>query len=65
MILNKVLFCTGVLDLADSYCEVDLKNKCERLICQRVTVDNIVTLYAVANKYKTQVYIAMHSRSRA
>ncbi|XP_064394072.1 RCC1 and BTB domain-containing protein 1-like [Halichondria panicea] len=44
----------GILDLADSYCETDLKNKCERLICQRVTVDNAITLFAVAHKYKTQ-----------
>ncbi len=47
--------CAGILDLADSYCETDLKNKCERLICQRVTVDNVITLFAVAHKYRTQV----------
>lgn len=46
---------SGVLDLADSYCEAELKKKCERLICQRVTIDNVVTLFAVAHKYKTQV----------
>lgn len=49
---------TGLLDLADSYCEAELKNICCRLIWQRVTVDNVATLVAIATKYKVEVRIS-------
>lgn len=45
----------GVLELADSYCEKDLKKQCEKLIWQSVTVDNVATLMTLASKYKTSV----------
>ena len=45
----------GLLDLADSYCEAQLKQKCELIILQHVTVDNVAMLIAMATKYKTEV----------
>ena len=45
----------GLLELADSYCEKELKKHCERLIWQSVTVDNVATLMTLASKYRTSV----------
>ena len=42
----------GVLDLANSYCEQQLKRRCERIIRQGITVDNVAMLYATAIKYQ-------------
>ena len=46
---------TGLLDLATSYCEERLKEKCEEVIKHSVTVDNTAMLYEVATKYKAEV----------
>ena len=46
---------TGLLDLADSYCEKQLKRICERLLWQSVSIDNVASLIAVADKYKAGV----------
>ena len=54
----KLLYLTlsaGVLELADSYCEKELKKRCEKLIWQNVTTDNVATLMTVASKYRTNV----------
>ena len=45
----------GLLELADSYCEKELKRLCEKLIWQGVTVDNVATLMTLASKYSTSV----------
>ena len=45
----------GLLDLATSYCEERLKEKCEEVIKHSVTVDNAAMLYEVATKYKAEV----------
>lgn len=42
----------GVLDLANSYCETQLKRLCEGIIKQGITVDNAVMLFAAAVKYE-------------
>ena len=42
----------GLLDLANSYCELQLKRRCERIIRQGITVDNVAMLYATAIKYQ-------------
>ena len=42
----------GLLDLANSYCEFQLKRRCERIIRQGITVDNVAMLYATAIKYQ-------------
>ena len=42
----------GLLDLANSYCEQQLKRRCERIIRQGITVDNVAMLYATAIKYQ-------------
>ena len=45
----------GLLDLADSYCESQLRRRCERLLRLRVSYGNVATLMAVAIKYKAEV----------
>ena len=42
----------GLLDLANSYCEQQLKRRCERIIRQGITVHNVAMLYATAIKYQ-------------
>lgn len=46
---------SGLLDLANSYCETQLKCLCERIIKQGITVDNAAMLLAAALKYEAQV----------
>lgn len=45
----------GLLDLADSYCEKHLKRRCERLLWQSVSVENVTSLISIASKYKAEV----------
>lgn len=45
----------GLLDLANSYCETQLKHKCEQIICQGISVDNVAMLYAAAIKFEAKV----------
>jgi len=44
----------GLLDLANSYCEQQLKRRCERIIRQGIKVDNVAMLYATAIKYQAK-----------
>nr|KAG5699291.1 hypothetical protein BaRGS_000493 [Batillaria attramentaria] len=44
----------GLLDLANAYCEVQLKHKCEQIICQGISVDNVAMLYAAAIKFEAK-----------
>jgi len=50
-----VFFTKGLLDLADSYCEVRLKKICEDLIKKSVSIDNVSNLLAAAIKYNATV----------
>lgn len=45
----------ALCELADAYCEAELKAHCERLMMHRVSVENVASLLAVASKYKTEV----------
>lgn len=45
----------GLLDLANSYCEVQLKKHCECIIKHGITVENVAMLYAAAIKYAAKV----------
>ncbi|PVD18761.1 hypothetical protein C0Q70_21313 [Pomacea canaliculata] len=45
----------GLLDLANAYCEMPLKRKCEQIICQGISVDNVAMLYAAAIKFEAKV----------
>ena len=47
----------GLLDLANSYCELQLKRRCERIIRQGITVDNVAMLYATAIKYQVSLLL--------
>jgi len=49
------VFVSGLLDLANSYCETQLKRLCERIIKQGITVDNAAMLLAAALKYEARV----------
>ncbi|XP_033122621.1 RCC1 and BTB domain-containing protein 1-like isoform X2 [Anneissia japonica] len=42
----------GLLDLANSYCEMHLKRMCERIIKQGICVENAAMLMAAAIKYE-------------
>ena len=44
----------GLLDLANSYCEEVLKEKCVELIRQAITVENAIMLYAAALRYSSK-----------
>ena len=44
----------GLLDLANAYCENQLKKRCENLIMQGITVENASMLYSTAIKYLAQ-----------
>lgn len=63
---NILVVILGLLDLADSYCEIELKKRCERLLWQRVSTDNVAVFLAVAAKYKAEVYVVLvHSATHA
>lgn len=55
MIVDQLFGCPGLLDLAEAYCESQLKGKCELAIQQQVSVDNVAMVIAMATKYKTEV----------
>ncbi|KXJ15070.1 RCC1 and BTB domain-containing protein 1 [Exaiptasia diaphana] len=42
----------GLLDLANSYCEIQLKKLCEKIIKEGITIDNAAMLMAAAIKYE-------------
>lgn len=42
----------GLLDLAESYCETELKRQCKRIIKQGITVESAAMLLAAAIEYK-------------
>ncbi|CAG5128531.1 unnamed protein product [Candidula unifasciata] len=44
----------GLLDLSNSYCEELLKMKCEGIIRQGISVENVAMLYAAAIKFGAQ-----------
>lgn len=46
---------SGLLDLANAYCEEALKRDCERIIRHGITTENAAMLYAVAIKYEATV----------
>ena len=46
---------TGLLDLANAYCELILKKLCEQIIKKGMTTDNVAMLYAAAIKFEAKV----------
>lgn len=46
---------SGLLDLANAYCEQQLKRHCEQIIKRGITIDNSAILYAAAIKYEAKV----------
>ena len=51
----SLLSIAGLLDLANAYCESQLKRVCERIIKQGITIENTAMLYAAAIKYEAKV----------
>ena len=41
----------ALLNLADSYCESQLKKLCENIIKKGISIENVATLLAAATKY--------------
>ena len=60
--LCVILCVKGLLDLADSYCEKHLKRRCERLLWQSVSVENVTSLISIASKYKAEVGLRYRRR---
>ncbi len=50
-----ILFFTGLLDLANAYCEPQLKRLSEMIIKNGITVQNAIMLLAAALKYDAEV----------
>jgi hypothetical protein len=46
-----------LLDLANAYCETDLKRHCINMVKQGVTVGNVAFLYSTAIEYNAEVAI--------
>ncbi|GAB6029092.1 RCC1 and BTB domain-containing protein 2 [Chamberlinius hualienensis] len=44
----------GLLDLANSYCEYQLKRQCQQMIKRGITVENAALLYAASIKYEAK-----------
>lgn len=55
LIFCLYLVISELLDLANSYCEFHLKNRCEQIITQGITVENAAMLYATAISYQAKV----------
>lgn len=47
----------GLLDLANAYCETELKARCQHLIRQSVNTENVAVLFATGLKYEAQVLL--------
>lgn len=47
----------GLLDLANAYCETELKSRCQHLIRQSVNTENVAVLFATGLKYEAQVLL--------
>ena len=54
------VYISGLLDLANAYCEEALKRHCERIIRHGITTENAAMLYAVAIKYEATVSTIMN-----
>ena len=52
---HLLLFISGLLELADSYCEDQLKEQCEQILMKTICVDNAIFLYSLATRYKAEV----------
>ena len=52
----------GLLDLANSYCELGLKKECEQIIKQGIGIDNAAMLYAAAIKYEVSMILRCKDR---
>lgn len=56
------LIFTGLLDLANAYCEPSLKHICEHIIKKGITTENVAMLYAAAVKFEAKVSPSLVSR---
>ena len=49
----------GLLELADCYCESDLKQYCEEILTDNITVENVIQLYTLAVHHQAKVRICI------
>ena len=52
-----LFFSSGLLDLANAYCEPILKKQCEQIIRHGITVQNVAMLYAASIKFEAKVTV--------
>lgn len=59
---NDMNVSIGLLELADCYCESDLKQHCEQILTDYITVENVIQFYtlAVHHQAKVRIYILIH-----
>jgi hypothetical protein len=50
-----------LLDLANAYCETQLKRRCEQIIKQGITVENAAVLYSTAIEYEAKVSVCVRT----
>lgn len=50
-----IIIITDLLELADCYCETELKRKCEVLLKQTISVENALKLYTIGVRYQAKV----------
>ena len=53
--IEATSFVTELLDLANAYCESNLKKHCIWMIKQGITVSNVAYLYSIAIEYNEEV----------
>lgn len=54
-LISLAIQLSGLLDLANSYCELQLKKLCEKIIKEGITIENAAMLMAAAIKYEAIV----------
>lgn len=55
LMIEAMSLITELLDLANAYCESNLKKHCIRMIKQGITVSNVAYLYSIAIEYSAEV----------
>lgn len=55
---RSIILSSGLLDLANAYCEPQLKRLSEKIIKNGITIQNAIVLLAAARKYDASVNVA-------
>ena len=53
---NCEFLIADLLEIADRYCESELKSECEQVLIRQISVENVLALYSLGLRYQTKVY---------